>query len=247
VEEERAWLAPQLASGPIEVGIVGDLDPEATLAAVARTLGALSPRTPKPAYAAERAVAFPASPFSKLYAVPTEIPKAVVALYWPTTDGWDIQRRRRLSLLGEIFSDRLRVKIREQLGGSYSPEAGSVLSETFKGYGSMVAEVVVAPARAQELSAAILKIAGDLQKNGVTPDELERAKRPLLTSVREAVRTNPYWLGAVLAECQEYPQRLDWARTILTDYPAMTKADMDALAKAYLAPERAFQVIVVPK
>jgi len=107
--------------------------------------------------------------------------------------------------------------------------------------------VVVAPARTRELAEAILKIAGDLQKDGVTPDELERAKRPLLTQVRQAVRTNPYWLGAVLEECQEYPQRLDWARSILTDYPAMTKPDMDALAKAYLAPDRAFQVIVVPR
>jgi zinc protease len=245
--EEKDWLTPQLAGGPIEIGIVGDLDPAAALAAVSSTLGALPPRSGKPAYAEERKVAFPTPPFSKLYTVPSEIPKSVVALYWPTTDGWNIQRRRRLSLLGEILSDRLRVKIREELGGAYSPEAGSDLSETFTGYGFMVAEVVVAPARANEISAAILKIAGDLQKNGVTPDELERAKRPLLTSVREAVRTNPYWLGAVLEECQEFPQRLDWARTILTDYPAMTKPDMDALAKAYLAPEKAFQVIVVPK
>jgi zinc protease len=247
VAEEKAWLAPQLAAGSIEIGIVGDLDPAAALSAVSATLGALPPRTPRPSYAAERAVAFPSPPFFKVYTVPTEIPKAVVALYWPTTDGWDIQRRRRLSLLGEIFSDRLRVRIREQLGGSYSPEAGSVLSETFKGYGFMIAEVIVAPERARELSAAVLRVAGDLQREGVTPDELERAKRPLLTSVREAVRTNSYWLGSVLAECQEYPQRLDWARTILTDYPAMTKADMDALAKAYLAPGKAFQVIVVPK
>jgi zinc protease len=247
VAEEKAWLTPQLATGPIEIGIVGDLDPASALAAVASTLGALPHRAPKPAYAGERKVAFPSHPFSKLFTVPTEIPKAVVALYWPTTDGWNIQRRRRLSLLAEIFSDRLRVKIREQLGGAYDPGAASVLSETYTGYGSMVAEVVVAPSRTGEIAAAILKIAGDLQRNGVTPDELERAKRPLLTQVREDVRTNPYWLGAVLAECQEYPQRLAWSRSMLTDYPAMTKSDMDALAKAYLAPERAFQFVVVPR
>jgi zinc protease len=245
--EEKAWLAPQLASGPIEVGIVGDLDPASALAAVSATLGALPSREAKPPYSSERVAAFPAKPFSKLYKVPSEIPKAVLAVYWPTTDGWDIQRRRRLSLLAEIFSDRLRLKIREQLGATYEFNAVSALSETYTGYGYLFAEVVVAPARTRELAEAILKIAGDLQKDGVTPDELERAKRPLLTQVRQAVRTNPYWLGAVLEECQEYPQRLDWARSILTDYPAMTKPDMDALAKAYLAPERAFQVIVVPR
>jgi zinc protease len=214
---------------------------------VSETLGALPGRDAKPPYSAEREAAFPADPFSKVYTVPSEIPKAVLALYWPTADGWEIQRRRRLSLLAEIFSDRLRLKIREQLGATYEFNAVSAPSETYTGYGYLFAEVVVAPARAHELAAAILKIAADLQKNGVTPDELERAKRPLLTQVREAVRTNPYWLGAVLAECQEYPQRLDWARTILTDYPAMTKPDMDKLARTYLSPDRAFQVIVVPR
>jgi len=179
--------------------------------------------------------------------VQSELPKSAVVLYWPTSDGMDIKRRRRLSLLAEVFSDRLRVKIREQLGGAYDPAAASAPSETFRNYGVMVADVIVAPARAREISDAILKIAGDLQRNGVTPDELERAKRPLLTSVREAVRTNSYWLGAVLADCQEYPQRLDWARTISSDYPAMTKGDVDGLARAYLSPEKAFQVTVAPR
>jgi zinc protease len=245
--EEKNWLGPQFASGPIEIGIVGDVDVDAALSAVARTFGALPNRRPKPSYAAERLVAFPDATFDKTYTVPSEIPKAEVALYWPTADGREIRRRRRLSLLAEIFSDRLRVKIREQLGGAYDPAAASEPSETFTNYGLMEAEVVVAPARAREISNAILAIAGDLQKNGVTPDELERAKRPLLTSVHEAVRTNPYWLGAVVSECQEFPQRLDWARSILTDYPAMTQSDVDALAKAYLAPDRAFKVIVIPR
>ena len=48
LDEEKAWLTPQLRSGPIEVGIVGDFDLDATLAALARTLGALPARDPKP-------------------------------------------------------------------------------------------------------------------------------------------------------------------------------------------------------
>jgi zinc protease len=231
-------------NGPIEIGIVGDLDIGRRAGRrLASTLGALPPRSGKPAYAEERKVGFPYAPVraQALHGTLGDYPSRS----WPSTgprrtDGTS-KRRRRLSLLAEVFSDRLRVKIREQLGGAYDPAAASAPSETFRNYGVMVADVIVAPARAREISDAILKIAGDLQRNGVTPDELERAKRPLLTSVREAVSTNPYWLGAVLEDCQEYPQRLDWARTILEDYPAMTKPDMDASAKAYLAPEKAFR------
>jgi len=245
--EEAAWLRPQFASGPIEIGIVGDIDAPTALAAVARTLGALAARTPKPPYDAERRVSFPAKAFSSDLQVPSEIPKAIVALYWPTTDARDIRRTRRLTLLADVLNDRMRVRIREQLGGAYSPEAGSLPSDTFTNYGMLIVEILVAPDRAQEIVRSVLAIAGDLQANGVTPDELERAKKPILTAVRESARTNQYWLGAVLGSCQEFPQRLDWARTRQTDVESVTKADLDALAKTYLAPEKAFQVIVKPK
>jgi zinc protease len=245
--EEKTWLAPQLASGPLELCLVGDFDPRAALDALARTVGALPARTVKPAYAAERAVSFPPVAFARDYSVPTEIPKAVVALYWPTDDAFDIHRTRRLLLLTEIFSDRLRVKIREQLGGAYSPEAVSEPSDTFTRYGYLLAETVVDPARADEIARSVLAIAGDLQKNGVTADELERAKQPVLTALRDSARTNQYWISAVAASCQEFPQRLDWCRTRYDDFASITRADVSALAQTYLAPGRAFRVIVRPE
>jgi zinc protease len=246
-EEEKAWLEPQLASGPIEIGIVGDIDLDATLSALARTFGALPPREPKPAYEAEREVHFPRQVFAKDYAVPTEIPKAVIALFWPTADAWDIDRTRRLHLLAGILSDRLRVKIREQLGGAYSPEAVSEPSETFTGYGYILAESVVDPARTAEIADDILALSADLQKTGVTADELDRVKKPMLTALRDSARTNQYWLEAVLASCQEFPQRLDWCRSRYSGYESVTQADLNALAKIYLGPDRAFRFIAKPE
>ncbi|HTB81122.1 MAG TPA: insulinase family protein [Opitutaceae bacterium] len=247
VDQEKAWLAPQLGAGPIEIGIAGDIDLSATLDALAHTFGALPARTPKPAYENERKVSFPAETFTKDYHVPTKIPKAVVSLYWPTTDARDIHLTRRLGLLAEVLDDRLRVKIREQIGGSYSPEVASEPSETFTHYGYMVAEAIVDPARSDEITKAILAVAADLQKNGVTADELERAKKPLLTALRDSARTNQYWLTAVLASCQEFPQRLDWCRTRYSDFDSITQADLNDLAKTYLASDKAFQVIVQPE
>jgi zinc protease len=245
-DEEKAWLAPQLASGPIEISIVGDIDVDATIEALARTFGALPPRAPKPAYEAEREVHFPGQTFAKDYTVPTKIPKAVIALFWPTTDAWDIGRTRRLNLLAEILNDRLRVKIREQLGGAYDPEAASEPSETFTHYGYIMAESTVDPARSAEIADAILAVSANLQKTGVTADELDRAKKPILTALRDSARTNQYWLTAVLASCQEFPQRLDWCRSRYHGYESITQADLDALAKAYLGPDRAFRVIAKP-
>lgn len=244
--EVKTWLTPQLAHGAIEVALVGDLDIEATIAAVAKTLGALPPREAKPALTELRQVKFPAVPANKEFTIASEIPKAAVSLYWPTDDASDIHRTRRLNLLADVFGDRLRVKIREELGGTYSPECGSAPSDTYTGYGYLTASIVVDPAKAKELGDAIVAIAADLYKNGVTADELERAKKPVLTSTKESLRDNGYWLGNVLSRAQEKPEVLDWARSRLADLESITTADVSALAKAYLAPQRVYRVSVAP-
>jgi zinc protease len=244
--EARTWLAPQFASGAIEVALVGDFDREKAIAAVAATLGALPARESKPDYAGERRVTLPA-PFARDYAVPTEIPKGIVALYWPTTDGRDVAIARRLSLLGAVLDDRLRIKVREELGGAYSPGAGSNTSDVYPGYGYMLANVTVDPERASEIADVVTGIAADLAAHGVTEDELNRARLPILTSIRESARTNPYWLTSVAASAQEFPQRLEWSRTRTTDFETIPKADLDALAKQYLGSDRVIRVIVLPQ
>src|SRR6201999_2808745 len=89
LDEERTWLAPQFKDGAIQIALVGDLDADAALDAVAKTLGALPARQPKPSYDEERKVSFPSHPMVKEFTVQTEIPKSIVALYWPTTDAAD--------------------------------------------------------------------------------------------------------------------------------------------------------------
>ncbi|WP_221031019.1 M16 family metallopeptidase [Actomonas aquatica] len=245
--EARSWLMSEFAQGSIEIGIVGDLDVDATIEAVAQTFGALATRGPKPHYAERREVSFPDEPFTRDYAVPTEIPKGIIALFWPTTDGMDVQVDRRLRVLANVLGDRLRLKIREELGGSYSPNAGSSTSDTFPGYGSLSASIVVDPAEAQNLAQVTRDLADDLAENGTNADELERAVLPILTGLKESARTNGYWLGAVLASCQEFPQRLDWARSRYSDNESITVEEISALAAKYLHDDQAFQVISLPE
>jgi zinc protease len=247
VDEVKAWLAPEFAHGAIEVAVVGDFDPAAATAALAGTFGALPARDSKPGYEPARQVSFPSTPLAKTYQVPTEIPRGIVQVYWPATDNRDVHLARRLNLLASVFEDRLRLKLREQMGGTYSPEVGSSLSDTYRGYGFIVAEATVAPDQARTIADAIRAVAADLQKNGVTAEELVRAKQPALTAVRESQRTNPYWLGAVLADAQEHPERLEWSRTRLSDMESITAAELTPLAARFLDPARACEFISVPE
>lgn len=246
IDEAKAWLAPEFAHGPLEIAIVGDIDPAATLDLVAKTFGALPARVAKPAYKAQRRVSLPATPLKQNYTVPTEIQKGIVQLYWPATDNRDVRLARRLNLLVSVFEDRLRVKIREQMGGSYSPEAGASLSDSFRGYGVLVAEATVAPDQARAIADAIKAIAADLHKNGVTAEELVRAKQPIITMIKQSQRSNPYWLGTVLASAQEFPEKLEWSRTRMTDTESITAAELTKLARQYLDPAKASEFISLP-
>ena len=246
LEELKAWLAPQLEHGALEVGLVGDLDVEAVIAAAAKTVGALPKREPKPELPHFKKVTFPKEPFAKEYRFESEIPKGLLQLYWPSTDGLEAARQRRLSALAAVFNDRLRVKVREEIGATYSPRAGSNASDVFPGYGFLSANIDVDPPMAAKIAELVASVADDLARNGVTEEELNRAKQPMLTGIQESIRTNGYWLSAVLARAQEKPQVLEWARTRLPDVQSITAAELSELARQYLDRDRVSRATMLP-
>lgn len=246
LEEARAWLRPEFERGALEVAIVGDFDPAEAVAAVARTFGALPAREPKPDYDAARAARFAPEAVTREFFTVTEIPKGVVQVFWEATDGRDATRARRLQLLAAVLDDRLRVTIREEMGDTYSPNAGAMLSDTFPGYGHLLATSTVSPDKARAVADAIRRIAADLHANGVTEEELVRAKQPALTAIRQSMRTNPYWLNSVLGAAQEQPERLDWARTRIGDTEGITAAELSFLAAQYLRPDKVHEFISLP-
>ena len=140
MKEVKDWLTPALKEGYMEIAVVGDVIPEEVLSAISKTFGALPKRADKkPAYTKERDVKFPSEPHDKDFRFTSEIPRAYAFAYWPTADQSNVQRARRLSLLGQIMDDRLRIKIRQELGETYSPVGYHVPSDTYTGYGYMTA------------------------------------------------------------------------------------------------------------
>jgi zinc protease len=246
IDEVKAWLTPQLARGPLEVALVGDLDIEASIAAAARTIGALPRREAKPALPELKKVTFPAQPFTKSYVIDSEIPKGAVFVYWPTDDLFDARRGRRLNLLADILQDRLRVRVREAIGGTYSPRAQNNSSDVFPGYGYMAVSIDIDPAMAGKISDLAVEIADELKQKGVTDDEFKRAREPTFSAATQSMRDNTYWLPRVVARAQEKPERLDWTRMRLADIEAIRPAEISALAAKFLGRERASRATILP-
>jgi zinc protease len=164
-----------------------------------------------------------------------------------TDDYKDMSRNRRLSVLSEVISDRMRVKIREEMGASYTSYAYNSPSRAYDNYGLLSAVVQTDPADTGKIISALQVIADDLATQGVNNDELNRAIKPILTSIKERVKTNPYWLDSVLKRASRYPAQLDWCRTFQEDYAAVTEQEVNDLARKYLDNVKAATVVIVPE
>jgi len=247
IEQAKAWVMPDLEQGYLEITVVGDFDKEAAIKLLASTFGNLPERdAKKPDYSEERLVKFPAGG-EKKFEFESEIPKAMAVVHWPTAHIYDIEKSRRLGMLGAILDDRLRLKLREELGDAYSPFSHNLPSDTWTDYGYIFASVTIDPEQAEEVTQVISQIAEELATGeSITEDELDRAKKPQVTSIEEMRRTNRYWMGSVLESSQEYPERLDWSRTFVDDYKDITVDEVNALAKEFLNEEAQVSVVVVP-
>jgi zinc protease len=246
LDDIRSWIAPQLESAPLELSVVGDFDENEVIELARRYLGALPDRSRKPV---NPRIDLPYLPTGSVYRidVETQIPKAMVVAAWQTEDFWEISRTRRLSVLADVFSERLRQRIREKLGASYSPYAFNRASRAYPGYGVFQAYVSVAPKQTDAVLTEIKTIAGDLARKPIAADELMRVVDPMLTSIKELRQTNGYWLNSVMTGSVRHPQQFEWARSFQGDYASVTVEEIASLAASYLTDERASAIIIQPK
>jgi zinc protease len=239
-------IGPHYGAGPVELTVVGDADPEAVVAAVARTLGALPARRAAEAHAERRRVAALPHGLRMVRTIATQDRKCSIFLFYPLSDGFDPRTRRLLGLLGLVVNDRLRVEVRERLGAAYAPSAATDLSRVFPGFGLLLVQASGDPSKAEELLAACRQAVAGLAEGGVGEEELARLVAPLLNQIRDQRRTNEYWLRE-LGEAQSAPASLDNPRTVLGFYEALDRAELNALATRYLRADASSALVVLPE
>jgi zinc protease len=172
--------------------------------------------------------------------------QGAIALVWPTTDDSDFKASLARDLLAEIMGLRLIDVLREELGATYTPNAASEDSSTYKGFGYLIASAPAAPSAMDAVAKVIRKIATDLRDTPPSDDELLRARKPILERWQRQARQNNSWRGLV-AEAQYAPQLLDWRRTRIAIIGAIMPNDIMEQAKLYLDPTAAVETRVVPK
>ncbi|WP_298284659.1 pitrilysin family protein [Novosphingobium sp.] len=243
----RDALTERLTRGAIEIAVVGDIDEAATIAAVARTFGALSPREPEfRPYTAERQRAFTAKRGAEVIRHTGEANQAIIRMVWPTRDDSDADEAMAFALLAEVTGIEVLDTVREKLGKAYSPGASSSLSRVWTGYGTFTINASVDLADLTATRTALRETMRALAAAPVDPDVLQRARAPMLERIDNALKTNSGWM-ALAERAQTQPDRLQRAKAARARLENVTAANLQALARRYLTPEQAVELLVLPE
>jgi zinc protease len=246
-EELKSLLAPALATGPLEIALVGDVDVDGAIAAVAATFGALPARAGLKLKAKAGEVAFPthqAQPFILPHQGAAD--QGVAAIAWPTTDSFaDLKQNAARALLADLMQQRLFVDLRQRAGASYTTQVLAQSSAIFPGYGVLLAFADIPPVKAALFYDALARIAADLRSAPAGADEFARALNPTVAKLQQAQQTNDYWLST-LGAVQSEPRYAELARAALPNLQAVTPADVQRAAQAWLADAPRWLLLVAP-
>lgn len=245
IADLQGLMAGDTALAPIEIALVGDVDEQAAIDAVANSFGALPKRAAKMAdNMAARAVAFPKDRGVITLTHKGAVDQGMVQAFWPTTDDSDQKSTITRGLTSEIFGLLLLDEVREKLGATYSPSTDSSASATFKDYGYISANVIAEPAKMDIISASIKDIVKQMRDGPVADDVLLRARKPLLEQFDKAQRENASWLELV-AVAQGKPERLDRRRNARALIESVTAAQIQAAAQKYMTDEAELEIRIV--
>ena len=158
---------------------------------------------------------------------------------------WSGQEALTLQVAGEVLGIRLRERVREQLGGTYSISV-SASSRPLPDPEYQVAIIFGSdPSRAEELAA---EVAVELEwlRAGGEQRYLDTVKELLRTSREEQLRDNGFWLNGILVATQrgeplaEINRFDEWLE-------ALTLEQVAAAARRYLPEDRYVRVVLLPE
>ena len=241
-----AVIGDRLNRGAIEIAVIGDVDEDAAIAAVASTFGALAKREDsfRPREAA-RIRSFTQDRSTRVLEHDGEPDQALLRMIWPARDDRDYEESVKLQMLGRVMQLELTDTIREELGQAYSPGASVSLSRHYRDYGTITINVSLDDSQVDAARAAITAMLEELVADGITDDLIERARKPLLERHENALKG----LGgytSLTQRAQSDPERIDRYFAYPDVLGAVTVEDLKALAVTYVQPDDAATFVVLP-
>ncbi|MGB8602072.1 MAG: insulinase family protein [Rhizomicrobium sp.] len=247
-EQVKNVIQTMLSVSPLEITIVGDVNPETAANAVAATFATL-PTRPKeiPIAAGGDHAAFPTKNLQQVLHHSGRADQSLSMLAWPVPgETQDTQVSRGLEILTEIFRQRAFDTIRQQLGQAYDATVQRDQSWAFKDFGFIAVSGSVATGNDKAFVAAVNGIVDNLKTKPVSAEELDRARKPLLERWQKDQTDNQHWIYT-LPHITDQSTPADAVYKTRDQLSAVTPAMVQALAQKYLQADKALHVEVLPQ
>jgi zinc protease len=178
-----------------------------------------------------------------------ELPKSQTLLVFdgpfPDSSAAYLREREKLSALTGIVTDRMRVRLREQLAGTYSPfvtsETYAIPDQRYRFYVAFDA----APERMHDLNHEMMNVLDSLRSRGVTSAEATRAATVQQRQLQTRLQDNEYWMTTI-GNFSRLGIPLD---KIPAPYPerAVSPAELLVAAKHYLPGDAYIHLTAMPE
>ncbi|MDY6069662.1 MAG: hypothetical protein SPI34_08080, partial [Opitutales bacterium] len=126
----------------------------------------------------------------------------------------------------------------------YSPFAFNNSERTYN-FGILIEASVVDKSYADKVESLLLECAESLKTQKITQDEFDRAKKPIIKQIEKMRRTNAYWLDSLASYSQAFPEKTQWAKTVLSGYKSVSLNDVQNAADSIIA--KPYKVRIFPK
>jgi len=247
LEAGQEWLKKMLATAPIEVTVVGDVQKDKAMELAAKYIGSLPARAKISDKTLDevRSVKRPAGPRTTERTIKTQTPVALVLAGFYGADAENLVDSRRLTMASRVLTSRFIKQIREEEQLVYSIGAQNQPSRTLPGFGMFFAAAPTEPGKVPALASRLDEMYGEFAKNGPTDEEMDVARKQMANQFDEQMKEPGFW-GTMTSDMDYRARSLDDVMSGPAFYEAMTAADVkDAFVKYYTDTSK-LRVIVQP-
>ncbi len=199
VDREKAlafYKARAAEASSFRYYFVGAFDPARVETLAARYLGSLPP-SPDTPHLEGRNLRFPPGIIDrKVYAGAD--PKSSTAITWPALTGNNELEMYLLRIAGDVLEIRLRDKLREELGATYSVNVSGTHLLPYTHYGTTSVSFGSSPENADRMKQVVFDEVARFKAEGPTPEEVAKVKELETRSLEKGLEQNGYWLGSFL-------------------------------------------------
>jgi zinc protease len=187
----------------------------------------VSPQEPEPTAA------------NKVVEYKNNIPLTRVLMGFRTAD-YKAKDHEALELLGEILGGGRSSRLHQALVASDNPVALAAQSgsQRFEDNGQFLVILNLLPGKdPDDVEKAALAVLEEVQKNGITQEELDKAKTQVRVGLVSSRKTASS-LASLLADAEVFEGDAAKANEVMARVNALTPADIQRVAQQYLKPER---------